>query len=142
MDTLVTMHVVGSRAEAGDPSAAIERAFEWFHQVERCCSRFDAESEVTRLAMQAGSAVQVSTMLLEVVEFALAVAEETAGAFDPTVGWEKERRGFNREYKTGRVVRTAPAADAEVSFRDVEVDTTGGTITLHRPLMLDLGAVA
>lgn len=142
MDTLVTIHVVSPREQTGDAAPAIERAFEWFHQVERCCSRFDAGSEVTALALRAGAAVPVSPMLLEVVQFALAVAEESHGAFDPTVGWEMERRGFNREYKTGQVVRTAAATGQRVSYRDVQVDGSAGTITLLRPLMLDLGAVA
>jgi thiamine biosynthesis lipoprotein ApbE len=40
------------------------------------------------------------------VEFAVAVAEESSGAFDPTVGIDMEKRGFDREYRTGDTVRT------------------------------------
>jgi thiamine biosynthesis lipoprotein len=52
-----------------------------------------------------------------------------------------ETRGFNREHRTGAVVRTPIAADA-VSYRDVRVDRVRHTVTLLRPLILDLGAVA
>jgi FAD:protein FMN transferase len=71
----------------------------------------------------------------------MAVAAETGGAFDPTVGHAMETRGFNREYRTGQIVHTrlAPAA---VSYRDVRLDPTRKTIMLLRPLILDLGAVA
>ena len=54
-----------------------------------------------------GVAVPASEMLFEAVRFACAVAEETGGAFDPTVGHSMETRGFNREYRTGQVVQTA-----------------------------------
>jgi len=72
----------------------------------------------------------------------LAVASETDGAFDPTVGFAMETRGFNREYRTGRTVKTAIEATGSASYRDVLLDPERRTITLLRPLILDLGAVA
>ena len=78
----------------------------------------------------------------ESVQFALAVAEESGGAFDPTVGYTMETRGFNREYRTGRTIRTALEPGGSVSYRDVRLDSDRKTITLLRPLILDLGAVA
>ena len=70
------------------------------------------------------------------------VAEESSGAFDPTVGHRMEARGFNREHRTGEIVRTAIPPDHDVSYRDVRLDPVRRTITLLRPLTLDLGAVA
>ena len=52
-----------------------------------------------RLNAQAGVAVPASAILYEAVQFALTVAEETGGAFDPTVGHRMEARGFNREHR-------------------------------------------
>jgi FAD:protein FMN transferase len=69
------------------------------------------------------------------------VAEETGGAFDPTVGRRMAARGFNRHYLTGEV-GGAPGSDDGISFRDVEIDARHRTILLRRPLTLDLGAVA
>src|SRR5215213_10170426 len=63
MDTLVTIQVAGPITHGAASDAAIERALDWFHAVERCCSRFDPASEVTALAARAGAATQVSTML-------------------------------------------------------------------------------
>jgi thiamine biosynthesis lipoprotein len=146
MGTIVTVHAVddSSRDSAGDEEAAgrVERALEWFQRVEACCTRFDPASELMRLSTQIGAAVPVSAMLYEVVQFALAVAGETGGAFDPTVGREMETRGFNREHRTQQVIRTALAAADGVSYRDVALDAAHRTITLRRPLILDLGAVA
>ncbi len=42
----------------------------------------------------------------------------------------------------GRTVRSTVALDGDVSYRDVEVDANERTITLHKPLLLDLGSVA
>ncbi len=95
-----------------------------------------------RLSAQTGVPVPASTILFEAVRFALLLAEETGGAFDPTVGHRMEARGFNREHRTGEIVRTAIAPDDDVSYRDVQLDPDGRTITLLRPLTLDLGAVA
>ena len=145
MGTFATIEVVG---EASDPKQitereeAIERAFEWFHRIEACCSRFEPASELSQLARQIGVPVSVGEILYEAVRFAIAVAEESGGAFDPTVGAGMEARGFNREYRTGRVVHTGIAALEAISYRDVRLDPERRTITLLRPLMLDLGAVA
>ncbi|MFI5311384.1 MAG: FAD:protein FMN transferase [Gemmatimonadales bacterium] len=145
MGTVVTFEVVGhggDRQERIEREAGVERALEWFHRVSDCCSRFDERSEVRRLSAQIGVSVPVSDMLFEAVRFALAVAEESGGAFDPTVGLRMEALGFDREYRSGRVVRTALPLEPGVSYRDVRLDPELKTITLDAPLVLDLGAVA
>ena len=152
MGTLVTIDVVGDVAGDGADrgasqgstplEAAVERAFGWFQQIEECCTRFDPQSELVRLSAQVGIAFPVSAIFYEAVQFALAVAEESGGAFDPTVGAAMETRGFNREYRSGRAVRTAPQGSGSATYRDVRLDPHRKTITLLRPLLLDLGAVA
>jgi thiamine biosynthesis lipoprotein len=84
----------------------------------------------------------VTDLLFEAVRFATEMAAHTNGAFDPTLGHVMEARGFNREHRSGHVVQTAVDAPGDVSYRDVECDATARTITLRRPLILDLGAVA
>ncbi len=142
MGTLVTIHVVHRGSDAAGIDAAIERAFGWFHEIEERCTRFDHGSELMRLTAQAGTPVPSSAILYEAVRFALFLARETGGAFDPTVGHRMEARGFNREHRTGQIVRTAIAPADDVSYRDVALDPDRRTITLLRPLTLDLGAVA
>jgi thiamine biosynthesis lipoprotein len=145
MGTVVTIQVVGHGAdqrERLEREEGVARAFEWFHQIERDCTRFDERSEVRQLSTHIGESVKVSAMLFEAVRFALAVAEESGGAFDPTVGHHMEERGFNREHRSGQLVRTLGAHADAVSYRDVQLDPARQTITLLRPLVLDLGAVA
>jgi thiamine biosynthesis lipoprotein len=143
MGTLVTIHVVRADAEA---DKAIDRAFGWFHEIEARCTRFIPNSELMQLTARTGVPVPASPILYQAVQFALMAAEESGGAFDPTVGHRMEARGFNREHRTGEIVRTAitPAdnVDNDVSYRDVQLDPDRKTVTLLRPLTLDLGAVA
>lgn len=111
MGTIVTMEVVRSDDRV---EQALDRAFGWFHEIEARCTRFDERSELRQLGSQPGISVQASAIVFEAVRFALRVAAETGGAFDPTGG----------------------------SYRDVRIDEEKQTITVLRPLTIDLGAIA
>ena len=141
MDTFIAIEVVAPRGMP-EPTAAMERALGWFAEVEVRCSRFDPKSEVMRLTRLAGSPVKVSNLLYEVVRFALAIAETSGGAFDPTVGHVLEARGFNRDYRTGQTIDSGLDPEKRPTFHDVRLDPARSAITLERPLILDLGGVA
>jgi len=144
MGTVVTVQVVGhgsSLPDRQEREAGVTRALGWFHEVAARCTRFDPESEVNRLCARVGVPVPVSDLVFEAVRFALAVAEETGGAFDPTVGALMEARGFNREYRTGAEVRVATDTSSTATWRDVAIDEERRTVILRSPLVLDLGAV-
>jgi FAD:protein FMN transferase len=138
MDTHVSIAVVGEQGQEWE--TAIDRALTWFERIEASCSRFDPQSEVMQLTARVGTPVAASPLLFEATQFALSVAEASEGAFDPTVGHILERRGFNRNYRTGERIATAGVAGS-VSWRDVTLDPESRTITLRRALILDLGAV-
>ena len=140
MDTLVHIQVV-SAAPREAIAPHVERAFGWFSTVERSCTRFDPTSEVMQLLHHVGRPVQASTLLLEVAAFALELAAQTDGAFDPTIGATLEQLGYATDYRTGQVVHSDVDPGAG-SFHDVRLDRAAGTITLLRPLVLDLNAVA
>jgi thiamine biosynthesis lipoprotein len=147
MGTVVTIRVVGHGEDDARRAERAERvacAAAWFGTVEECCSRFDPGSELRRLTRRAGAPAPVTPMLFEAIRFALAVAEESGGAFDPTVGGRMETLGFDRHHRTGRSESSGLASNGDegVSWRDVSLDAGAMTVTLHRPLLLDLGAVA
>ena len=145
MGTAITIRVIGHGTE---PVArerrgrAVERAIEWFRVIEKTCTRFDEQSELRQLSATVGKPFRASPLLFQSVRFAVEVAAETGGAFDPTVGQRMEARGFNREYRSGQAVSSGAATVPAASYRDVQIDAARGTITLRRPLTLDLGAVA
>jgi thiamine biosynthesis lipoprotein len=139
MGTAVSIMVAG-----GDPlvrEARARRAFTWFEEVEAVCSRYDETSELRQLCQRVGEAVLVSPLLFEVVQFACAVAEASGGAYDPTVGAAMQARGFDRRWRTGE--RLAPTSvDAGIRWRDIHLDDHRRTITLAKPLIIDLGGIA
>ena len=144
MGTVVTIQVIGHDAnevERAAREAGVARALEWFTHITTQCSRFDPASELSRLTTQVGVAVPVSALLFESLKFALAVAADTNGAFDPTVGHRMEERGFDTNYQTGMRSRSTIDPARRASYRDIVLDDEARTITLTTPMVLDLGAV-
>ncbi|PLS03770.1 FAD:protein FMN transferase [Neobacillus cucumis] len=139
MDTFVDIQVVtkGSKEEA---ESTIERAFSAFRQVEQACSRFTSSSEIMQASRVVGTPVKISPFLFEPLHFAIEVARMTEGLFDPTVGKVMEQQGFNRHYLTGDKMESHAAAS--VSYQDIKLNLQTRTLTLKKPLVIDLGAVA
>jgi thiamine biosynthesis lipoprotein len=141
MDTIVTIKVVSDQSEQV-LNAAINQAVKQFYQVEQTCSRFDPESELMRLSRQTGAEVSVSPILFQSIKFAVEIAEETDGAFDPTIGRRMEMRGFSRNYMTQTQI-CSPFADGKtVSYKNIIVNDRNRSVRLTEPLVVDLSAVA
>lgn len=114
-------------------------------EIDRACSRFRADSDLTRVNEAAGDAVEVSPALLDAVEVALRAAWATAGDVDPTVGRAMRVLGYDRDFAAvpadgpeavAPVVRVAPR------WREIEIDRARGTLTIPSGVELDLGATA
>jgi len=140
--TVVRIHVV--TAEGGKVvDQALEHAMLAVRSVEDACSRFDQDSELWRLMRaQVGTAVPVSPILFQSLRFSVEVAEWTDGRFDPTVGSRLEQLGFTRHYLTGESIQLETEVAPDATFADIELDETNQTVRLHKPMRLDLGAVA
>lgn len=141
MDTDVTVRLVAPASEA-DAERRVREVFAWFRQVEAVCSRFEPDSEVMCLSRQVGRPWPVSPLLYELVRFALTLARETGGAFDPAIGGQMERLGFDRSYRTGRRIVSPDAGAARATYRDIRIDPKQRTISLNRPVVIDLGALS
>ena len=74
--------------------------------IDRACSRFRDDSDLSRANAQAGRAVAVDALLLEAVEVALRAARLTDGLVDPTVGDAVRVLGYDRDFAD--VVRSGP----------------------------------
>lgn len=137
--------VCTAAAEAPDTARAadaIAAAFDEIARLERVMSSWTAESELSRLNAAAAEApFRASADLLAAVAAALDAAEETAGAFDPTIepldlAWDMRGRG--------RVPGDAEisAALARVGWRGVALDRAAATVRFAAPGMgLDLGGI-
>ena len=122
-------------------------------QVDAACSRFSADSELSRLANSLESGAAVSPLLLELVEAALNAAELTDGDVDPTLGSDLARLGYDRDISelapwpanNSHPADGTPAADVRLARRQPawhEVTISGETLTVPAGIVLDLGATA
>jgi thiamine biosynthesis lipoprotein len=139
MEVHLTLVAEAARAE---PIAAA--VFDRIAALEAILSDWRVDSELRRLsAAPAGVWMPVSQALRDVLAVALAVAEASDGAFDPTVGalsarWREARR-------SGRPIdpRDRVEARGRIGYRDVALDSAGSRVRLARTGMaLDLGGVA
>nr|WP_283163260.1 FAD:protein FMN transferase [Sporolactobacillus mangiferae] len=139
MDTLITIKVVSDKPPE-QIDAIINQSVENFYYVEHVCSRFESDSELMRLCRHTREPVPVSPLLYHAVSFALEVAKESDGAFDPTIGRAMELRGFNRNYLHGQSISSSFADSADVDYHDIEL-IGDRYIYLKRALVIDLNAV-
>jgi thiamine biosynthesis lipoprotein len=112
--------------------------------VGRAASRFDPASEVSCLAREAAvEARPLSTVLADLLATALAAAEATDGAVDPTLGAVLAGLGYDRdlaEVSAATVAAVRAVARGRATWHDVRLD--GRRLTMPRGVLLDLGATA
>lgn len=129
--------------------AAVHAVRSQMASVERAASRFSADSDLSRCNSRAGRLTPVSALFVELVQVALAAAEQTGGAVDPTVGTHLAAIGYDDDISVVRARRQAEALFVEdaVALRlpdwtSVRIDTTLGLVGVPAGLALDLGATA
>jgi FAD:protein FMN transferase len=66
--------------------------------IDRACSRFRSDSEISRLNSNGGRAMRVSPLLAEALSLALRAAATTDGDVDPTVGQALVLAGYDRDW--------------------------------------------
>ncbi len=115
--------------------------------VDRACSRFRADSELSRVNARAGRPVPTSPLLIEALEVALRAAELTGGDVDPTVGRALELAGYDRDWRLlaapiGEPESPAITARVQTGWRTVTLDRRACTIRIPAGVQLDLGATA
>jgi thiamine biosynthesis lipoprotein len=143
MDTPIVIELSAAECDQGQLDERTDRAFGWFAEVERRCSRFDEGSELRSLSRRIGEPNSISILLFSALDLALRVAHLSGGALDPAIGRAMEQSRFNTNYLTGEPVTTPrSSADSSGTYRDIVLDYDSSTVTLLRPLLLDLGAVA
>jgi FAD:protein FMN transferase len=121
--------------------------------IDRACSRFRPDSELSLANERAGRSAPASPLFIEALEVALRAAELTDGDVDPTVGRALELAGYDRDWrllapapKTPGPTRTAPPATivarVRAGWRAIAIDRPGGWLRVPWGVRLDLGATA
>jgi thiamine biosynthesis lipoprotein len=112
--------------------------------IDLACSRFRPDSELEHLHSQSGRTVVVSQLLFGALTVAVAVAERTHGAVDPTVGNAMSALGYDRDFaRIGAVPSGATGALGPiVGFGHVHLDARTRSVRIPRGVRLDLGSSA
>ena len=139
MGTVMAYRIYGAHAPA-----CLEAVGEEIARLERLFSRFDADSEISRINRAAGrGSGGVSFTTLQMLQQALDICAECPGYFDPTIGplvalWNIGRGSFAvpGEADIQRALNL-------VDYRDLLLDPSQGTAGLRRRgQSLDLGGIA
>jgi len=155
--TTATLLLSGSAAMP----AARELADAELAAVDLACSRFRADSELTRVNNADGATTDISPLLATLIGEALRAARLTAGDVDPTCATALSALGYDRDFdevkaraRRGSRSKAAssgsPAAggglDAPAGrvpgWRKIELSTDPPRVTLTGGAQLDLGATA
>jgi len=124
---------------------AVTLAREVLDDVDRTCSRFRPDSDLSRANAAAGRRVRVDPLLADALEAALWAARVTDGLVDPTLGAVLSGLGYDRTFRL--VVSTAaghgptalPAPHPGGAWQALQVDPTG-SVLVPAGCALDLGA--
>ena len=112
-------------------------------EVDRACSRFRPDSDLSRVNRRPGAWVQVEPCLVHVLRAALGAAEATDGLVDPCLGRTMVSLGYDTDLDTlSRVPGTTPTpvAPRPDAWREVRLDEDA--VRVPEDVALDLGAVA
>ena len=141
MGTLVRIQVYAP--DAGRADAGFRAAFQRIAQLDAIMSDYRADSEVNRLCLTAvARPVSVSADLFTVLAASRALAEETGGAFDITLGpvtllWRQARR----EHRLPDFAALREALQHS-GYRKLHLYPAARTVSLDQPGMrLDLGGI-
>ena len=113
--------------------------------VDRACSRFRDDSELTWANACAGTRVPVGRVLAGAVRVALDAARSSDGLVDPTLGAQLRAAGYDRTFALVRERdgwRVGPAPARGPGWLDVELDDEQRTLLVPKGVELDLGATA
>ena len=133
--------------------------------IDRACSRFREDSELSRLNAAGGRPLRASPLLIEALDVALRAAELTGGDVDPTVGLALELAGYDRDWRLLHApeplaaseplaapgplaaplqepMRPTITARVRAGWRTVALDRASSSIRIPTGVRLDLGATA
>jgi len=135
MDTYMTISAYGNQAKC-----ALQAAETRIRQLERLWSVTDPESELYMLNHSGGVPVEVDRVTAKAVSFALAIADRTGGALDPTIYPVLTSWGFTT---SSYQIPSQDELDTLLRLIGYEkVLLEGHEVTLPDGVQMDLGSVA
>jgi thiamine biosynthesis lipoprotein len=145
----VTFPALGTTAvvAVADPrltNTAVAAVEEEISAIDRTCSRFRPDSELTLVNGRGGTTTPVSPLLLDALGVALEAARLTDGLLDPTVGGAMRVLGYDRDFGLMEKVGSplVVSVGRAPGWRLVVVDRPRSTVLIPVGVEIDLGATA
>jgi thiamine biosynthesis lipoprotein len=119
--------------------------------LDEACSRFRPDSELSRLErVSRGRPVEASALLFAALEVACAIAVQTAGIVDPTIGSALVELGYDRDFDQLGTVDRAEEPRLATGYRpepapgwwQIGLDPVARTVSIPAGVHVDLGATA
>ncbi len=145
MGTEIALAVWPRAGETEAAEAALWAEVGFLRDAEALLSRFQPDSEISRLNGGSGRPMRVSALTFAAVRVALAAAAASGGLFDPTVYRALLAAGYDRSWTalSGQPIRPATAPPWQAGrWREVRLDVAAQTVALPRGVGLDLGGIA
>ncbi len=158
MNTTINVRVISSSEWVEKLRKFLNLLPSWFVEVEAVLSRFDPQSELTRINTGVDGTYQVSNILAEVVCLALNAAKVTNGIFDPTILRELEKAGYDHTFQKvmGRTETGLPlciienvqkatcgrSVQSNMGYKKIDIDRHTGSLVKLNGTGLDLGGIA
>jgi len=142
MDTFCEISCYGGNKDA--TVSAIDSAFKEMERIEGVFSKFNKNSEVSKINALAGiEKTVVSEEVFKLTERAVYYSGISSGAFDITVAPLMEIWGFVRKYKSIPDKETIKSALERVGYKNIEFDPKGLSIKfLNKKTKIDFGGIA
>jgi FAD:protein FMN transferase len=139
-----TIHLlVTEPAALDDAKALLVRELD---SIDRACSRFRPDSELSAVNAAGGREVQVGPVFVGAVGAALDAARATGGDVDPTLGAPLREAGYDRDFASlpadGPVVGGRIRIIRVPTWSQIVLDPDRGTVRVPEGVELDLGATA
>jgi len=140
MDTIVSITVASADKDSAEK--AIDSALSEIERFGNLIDFYSDKSELSEINRNAGlRPVRVSPETMDLIVNAVAAAERSGGAFDPTVGVIVRLWDFaNRKMPSDDEIKLLLPL---VNYRDIIVDRDNSTVFLKRKgMLMDLGGIA
>ena len=141
MDTFMSVSLRGDGAENSPQAQALaDELMRGVNSLEPALSRTREDSDLYRLNHADGAVCTVGAQTYAAIEDALAFAELTGGAFDPTMAALTDLWGINTDAARVPSQAEIDAALAKTGYDKVEL-LGNGQVRLHDGAQLDLGGI-
>lgn len=125
----------------------LEAAFDAFDYVVRKYTRFNSNSELSKLNDRRGNITKVDEEFFELIKKVIDISDKTSGAYDPTIidllelyGY-KSKADYSELDDPGLLKKIKTRIKTRPSYKQVELNQEDKTIKLHPDQRIDLGSI-